>query len=330
MKESFLDKEPYRAMLQNVSNERKIIYLTYGGSNAYGTNTENSDIDLRGIALKTKKELLGMSNFEQFLNQETDTTIYAIDKFFNLALNCNPNIIEMLGTKKEHQFLLTKEMETIMSNSKIFLSRQAIHSFGGYATAQLRRLENSIVKDVSQNGREIHIMNTLKSMQEHLQNHYSTYDNSNFEMYVANTNRKDFETEIFVNVNLQGYPLRDFQCIQSEMLSAVNSYDKLNHRNSKKTEDKLDKHCMHLIRLHLMELDILEKQEINTFRVDEHDMLMSIRNGEWSENNYARLYEELNVLNKRIDYAIKHTELPNKPNYKKAEELLVAINLYNI
>jgi len=330
MKERFLDKEPYKAMLQNVSNERKIIYLTYGGSNAYGTNTENSDIDLRGIALKTKKELLGMSNFEQFLNQETDTTIYAVDKFFNLALNCNPNIIEMLGTKKEHQFLLTKEMETIMSNSKIFLSRQAIHSFGGYATAQLRRLENSIVKDVSQNGRETHIMNTLKSMQEHLQNHYSTYDNSNFEMYVANTNRKDFKTEIFVNVNLQGYPLRDFQCIQSEMLSAVNSYDKLNHINRKKTEDKLDKHCMHLIRLHLMELDILEKQEINTFRVDEHDMLMSIRNGEWSENNYARLYDELNVLNKRIDYAIKHTELPNKPNYKKAEELLVAINLYNI
>jgi predicted nucleotidyltransferase len=109
----FLGEEPYKNMLDSLKEQRKIIYLTYGGSLAYGTNNPNSDIDLRGIALKTEKELLGTHNFEQFLNTETDTTIYAVDKFFQLALNCNPNIIEMLGTKEEHKFLVEDEMALI-------------------------------------------------------------------------------------------------------------------------------------------------------------------------------------------------------------------------
>ena len=55
-----------------------IILLTVGGSYAYGTNTENSDLDIRGIAIERKQEILGLSNFEQFIDKATDTTIYAL------------------------------------------------------------------------------------------------------------------------------------------------------------------------------------------------------------------------------------------------------------
>ena len=39
---------------------RRIILMGLGGSYAYGTNNENSDIDFRGIVLNTSSDLLGL------------------------------------------------------------------------------------------------------------------------------------------------------------------------------------------------------------------------------------------------------------------------------
>lgn len=321
----FLHNEPYKSMLDKVNSERKIIYLTYGGSHAYGTNIETSDIDLRGIALKTEKELLGMQNFEQFLNTETDTTIYAIDKFIQLALNCNPNIIEMLGTKDEHKFLVSDEMRLLLDNKNAFISQSAINSFGGYTTSQLRRFENAVNKNMDERRQQEHILNTLNNMQNHLQTHYNSYDNSEFKIYIDKSDRKDTEYELFVDIDMKHYPLLDFGCIQSEMNSAIKAYSKLNHRNNK-SEFKIDKHLMHLIRLYLMLLDILEKSEINTYRENNIKLLMDIRTGKYSDNNYEGIYTLLDSLEKRVEYAKLHTEIPKKPNYKLVEELLIEIN----
>ena len=54
-----------------------MLFATFGGSHAYGTNKPTSDIDIRGCALNSKRDLLGRTNFEQMIDNETDTTIYA-------------------------------------------------------------------------------------------------------------------------------------------------------------------------------------------------------------------------------------------------------------
>ena len=69
---------------------RKIIFLTLGGSYSYGTNVETSDVDVRGCALNSESDLLGLTSFEQVVNTQTDTTIYAFNKLVSLLLNCNP------------------------------------------------------------------------------------------------------------------------------------------------------------------------------------------------------------------------------------------------
>ena len=53
----------------------RIMFLTLGGSHAYGTSTPTSDVDIRGCAMNNASEIVGLSNFEQFVNTETDTTI---------------------------------------------------------------------------------------------------------------------------------------------------------------------------------------------------------------------------------------------------------------
>ena len=135
----------------------KIIFLTLGGSYSYGTNVETSDVDVRGCALNSESDLLGLTSFEQVVNTQTDTTIYAFNKLVSLLLNCNPNTIEMLGCKPEHYFYISDIGREMIANRKMFLSKRAVHSFGGYANQQLRRLENALARDrLSQARREEH------------------------------------------------------------------------------------------------------------------------------------------------------------------------------
>ena len=55
----------YKFLRTNEHLGNRIIFLTLGGSHAYGTNIETSDVDVRGCALNRKSDLIGMSNFEQ-------------------------------------------------------------------------------------------------------------------------------------------------------------------------------------------------------------------------------------------------------------------------
>jgi len=124
----------YDFLRTNPHLKDRITFLTLGGSYSYGTNVETSDVDVRGCALNTPSDLLGLTNFEQVVHTQTDTTVYSFNKLIKLLLNCNPNTIEMLGCKPEHYFLLTDTGRMMIENRKLFMSKRAVHSFGGYAT----------------------------------------------------------------------------------------------------------------------------------------------------------------------------------------------------
>jgi predicted nucleotidyltransferase len=80
--------------------ETNLICKVVAGSQAYGLDTPESDLDVRGVCIPPKRYLLGLSAFEQWEQQDDvgDTVIYALTKFVHLALACNPNIIELLYT----------------------------------------------------------------------------------------------------------------------------------------------------------------------------------------------------------------------------------------
>ena len=58
----------YDFLRKNNNLNNKICLLTFGGSYAYGTNTPESDIDIRGVAWNSKENRLLGKDFEQ----ETD------------------------------------------------------------------------------------------------------------------------------------------------------------------------------------------------------------------------------------------------------------------
>lgn len=332
-----MTKEEYKAIIAGKeydflrSDKRlsDIMILGLGGSHAYGTNVEGSDLDVRGVAGNSKAEILTGKDFEQVCDSTTDTTIYSFKKIVALLSNCNPNTIELLGLKPEHYLHISKEGKLLLNHKDIFLSQRAAYSFGGYANQQLRRLENCAAHRVSDDRREEHLLKTLQRVQESFR--AKGYEHSeDIKLYIDKSNKEDTNTEIFFDAPLSHCSLRDFNAMYGELSNVVREFGKLGMRNTKAMEhNKISKHAMHLVRLYYMCFDILEKGEINTYREKEHDLLMDIRNGKYVNADNQPLpefFELVTDLEKRYDYAKKNTNLPENPDMDMINDFVCEVN----
>lgn len=324
-----LSSKDYAFLDENEHLGNNICLLTLGGSYSYGTNVEGSDIDIRGVATNSCSDILGLTNFEQVVDEKTDTTIYAFNKIISLLMNCNPNVLEMLGCLPEHYLYLNDIGRQLIDNRKLFISQKAIHSFGGYAIQQLRKLENALARDrLPQSKKEEHMLQTIQEAMTTFVDRYTDL-NGGIVPFIGKSNKVDLDTEILVNVDLKGYPLRDFNACINDMKTIVRDYDKLNGRNHKKDDYHLNKHAMHLLRLYYTCIDLFEKEDIITYRKNEHDLLMNVRNGCFmnEDGSYkSEFFDILNELKKKLDYAKNNTSLQKEPNYKKIEEFVVETN----
>ncbi|MBQ8940258.1 MAG: nucleotidyltransferase domain-containing protein [Firmicutes bacterium] len=325
-----LKNKEYDFLRTNEHLGERIIMLGLAGSYAYGTNNENSDIDIRGVALNRSCELIGLANYEQYVDDNTDTTIYTFNKIITLLLSCNPNTIELLGMRTENYLYLNEMGRELIDNADMFLSKRAIGSFGGYADAQLRRLQNALERDkYPQPEKEVHLYNSIKNAMNDIISHYQKYAENGVKLYIDKSDKPEMETEIFMDNTLKHYPLRDYVGICNEMNNIVKDYNKLGRRNKKKDDDHLNKHAMHLLRLFMMAIDILEKEKINTYRENELDLLLSIRRGDYqkSDGTYKDdFYALISDYEKRLEYAAKNTALPDEPDMNKVSDYVMAVN----
>lgn len=318
-----VNSKEYDFLKTNEHLGNNVCLLALGGSHAYGMNNEHSDLDIRGCTLNTGREILTGNLYEQFDNSTTDTVIYSFNKIISLLSNCNPNVIEILGCKKEHYLYVSEIGHELIDNKHLFLSKRCINSFGGYANQQLRRLQNAMARDsYAKVEREKHILGTIKNMKYHLSEAYPQYVDGCMEMYIDKSSKEDMETEIFMNFNLKHFPLRDYRGIMSEMNTVINEYSKLNKRNKKKDEVHLAKHMAHLLRLYFMAIDILEKQEIITYREDEHQLLVDTRNSKFLETASDDVIEKIMLEKSRMEQEFAKREFSDQMEEDLAREML--------
>lgn len=307
-----------------------IILLGLGGSHAYGTANANSDIDLRGITLNLPSDLLGLTEFEQYEDAYTDTVIYSFNKMVRLLLECNPNTCEILGLEEEQYLIKTPLGQELIDHRSLFITKRAVRSFGGYADAQLRRLQNAIARDSKpQTEREIHILNSVKNALEDFNRKYGGFDKGSIRLYIDKAENPELDTEIFVDAQYSHLPLRDYENMWSVMHNVVKDYDKLGKRNRKKDDNHLNKHAMHLVRLFMMAIDILEKGEIRTYRRDDLDLLLKIRNGGFQKEDKTfnkEFYDILTDYEERLEKAARESTLPDNPDMERVEEFVEYVN----
>ena len=162
-----LESREYDFLRENEHLGRRVMLLGLSGSYGYGTNREGSDVDFRGVAMQKPSDLLGLTEFEQYVDTGTDTVVYGFNKLVKLLLECNPNCCEILGLPRDKYMIISQQGEELLKNQSLFLSKRAVKAFGGYASTQLRRLQNAIARDsLPQSEREKHILNSVQNAME--------------------------------------------------------------------------------------------------------------------------------------------------------------------
>jgi uncharacterized protein len=140
-------------------------YETIMGSVAYGVSSDSSDVDVYGWAIPPKDDLFPhlrgevpgfgtpRPRFEQYQEHHVkdrdalaghgrmyDLTIYGIVKFFNLAMENNPNVIDSLFTPVNCVLHATRVGNLVRENRRLFLHKGAWPKFKGYAYSQLHKI----------------------------------------------------------------------------------------------------------------------------------------------------------------------------------------------
>jgi uncharacterized protein len=290
----------------------RTIFVTVHGSQAYGTNTPESDIDLKGLAIPPKEYILGfLHNFEQAeSNKPYDMVIYGLHKFAKLAAECNPNIIEVLFTDPKHWIVESELFKELYDNRQLFLSRKARFTFSGYAMSQLKRIKSH--------------RSWLLNPPSHkpTRREYGLEEQKKISASELGAMKKLVDDGIKVDSNaLKLYHAE--QRYQSKLREWKQYQDWKVNRNVKRAglEARYGfdlKHAGHLVRLLKMSKEILAEGVVNVHRPDAQELL-SIRNGAWT---YEQLISWAEKAEKEIDVLYKSSDLPAKPNYKKIDELI--------
>lgn len=294
--------------------------LTLGGSLAYGTNLpDKGDIDIRGFAFEPPEQLIGnIKNFETYTDLGTDTVIYSFNKFIQLLLENNPNILETLGCRADHYFYAGSVAQELVTNLDKFIHKRVFHTFGGYAKMQLARMENAISHS-SLEGRKVteHIQGSMERAMYSFEERYSGFEHGNIKINIVPSKKDPEETELALDINLNNFPLEQVVSMLSEFNNINRAYTKLNHRNRKSTPEKLDKHAMHIIRLLMTGIELMTTGKMTTYRAKEQQTLLSVRQGKFRnpDGTYNTAFYDLKAdLDKEFEYAKANTVLPDQPD----------------
>ena len=316
-------------LLSLIDNSHKISQLcliSLGGSHAYGLANEQSDVDLRGFGLPYPRDILLADDFEQIqTNNEIDACVYSLSKTLKLLSMANPNIIELLGLDEESILLSSSIYETIREHSDWFLSTRVAHTFGGYATAQLRRLQNAMARDTNA---QQYAQGAIRSMQASLDALPERYASLNGHATFSLNLSDEENPQVLISMHVENAAASELASFARELDSARKSAETIG-KNRRKDSSKLAKHASHLIRLLHMGSEILETGEIHTKRTHDNQLLRDIKSGLWLTEDACgvRAYDNafwdlLNESQTRFEYAEQHTSLPSKPNLNEINDFL--------
>lgn len=132
--------------------EKFLLFKVVAGSKAYGLDTPESDIDIKGVFLLPNDYLLVGDYIPQVSNETNDITYYELNRFMELLSANNPNIIEVLFSDPQEILFMDPRFEIILRNKDLFLTKKLKNTFGRYAISQIskaRGLNKKIVNPIS-------------------------------------------------------------------------------------------------------------------------------------------------------------------------------------
>ena len=212
-----IDVSTYKFLDEEFKTHTPIL-INMSGSFAYGTNVATSDIDIRGIAMDTDRDIVLGKTFEQFRDVASDSTIYSFKKMMSLLTSCNPNTIEIVGIKPEHYLYVSPVGQELIDNAPaMFLSQKAYGSFIGFAQQQMYRLKQKSLIRLTADELNAHICDIINGMESMLVEQHNMYGTH---VHLGENN------EILIDIDIHNFPVEDLVAILTAINKTMSDYNK--------------------------------------------------------------------------------------------------------
>ena len=132
----------------------RVGFMTFRGSILHGLYEEGvSDVDVIGFTVPPLSNVfpVAMKPYEQSelkTNSNTgtqyDVLIYSLVKFINLLTKSNPNVMDLLYVPKQMIIADCWQYQLLVENRHLFTSKKIASTFCGYASNQLKSMQNSV------------------------------------------------------------------------------------------------------------------------------------------------------------------------------------------
>ena len=122
------------------------IYAAVVGSRAFGLDTDASDTDTRGVYVAPTETFWSLAKPPTHVDGPEDEWFsWEVERFCELALKANPNLLEVL-----HSPLVVRQTplgEELIGLREAFLSQLAYQTYSGYVLSQFKKLEADFRRD---------------------------------------------------------------------------------------------------------------------------------------------------------------------------------------
>lgn len=290
-----------------------LISLCWRGSVAHGMYVPKSDPDsiddkdIMGVYIGPLEHYLGFGRkdvYEQW-EGEWDSVFYELKKFVGLLLNCNPNVLSLLWLKPNGIIYESLLGQRLRENRDIFVTKQAYHSFSGYAHDQFKKM--------------ISFNQEAQALMEQLEQQLASFGIDPDSSHDGHSLRR-----------LDGQP---FVGATTEMMEVVKRYRGERRRYysggymGQKRRELVRrvgydaKNAAHLIRLLRMGIEFLTEGTLHVERADATELL-DIKRGGWP---LEKIKAEAERLFQLAQEAYVRSTLPPEPDRPRAERLCVEI-----
>jgi len=125
--------------IEELKDRNLIIFEAIMGSHAYGTSLPSSDTDIRGVWIQPVEDIFKYGFVEQIADEKNDIVYYELRRFMTLAMNNNPNVLEILFAPKDVRQVETSYWNILQHHCYEFLTKRCRHTFAGYAIDQIKK-----------------------------------------------------------------------------------------------------------------------------------------------------------------------------------------------
>ncbi len=316
---------------QQMAVENKIIQIMVG-SNLYGTVMRDSDVDYMGIFMPNEEYVVGLQRVNEVDlsikskkedgrndSEAIDDKFYEFRQYLTKAIECNPNILELLFVNDDNIKFINSIGNELLNNRHLFPWKGLAQKFLGYSFSQKHKMRI----------RTEHY-GSIKAAHE-----YFTEFLSEDLAHDTLRDRRKLLTVLFVErfkpefmtEKQNHFNLGDLSIQKSLQLVKVKAM--VDARFSKATNRKglMEKYGFdtkfgsHLVRLMLEGQELLETGEL-VFPLKESQLILDIKLGKYPMEEVLEMADHYETI---VETCRDKSDLPVKPRYKEVQQLCMRL-----